>query len=228
MWSTDLVAHLSSKASQLLLSLVVSQTTEIAPTKQEFAALTGLSERSISAALSELEKAHLIIIIAQPGKPPAVRLENYEEQTENTVAVVTVEPVGAAGELVLEPTVQEEEEDKLIQRCRLADEEENRKGQVAALIACWDFAFPETDYAFARLQQATAKAWLVGRTAEAVGSVILASVKRDGERILYPRSYIEAALKGRDQKNKPPTEADPITDDLRAWTKLGRQQHGNK
>ncbi len=244
MWSTDLVAHLSPKASQLLLCLVVSQTTETAFTKQEFAALTGLSSKSISRSLSELEKYGLVSIITCQGKPPLVRLEGWthEVRINTPVEEDNVGNAGAAGADVLElPTqeaaeipVEEAEVDAaaiaagLLAGCQLADAAEDRRGQIDALTECWDYAFPETEYEFARLQPATAKAWLKWRSAEGVGRVILNAVKRGGDPIKYPRSYIEAALVGIDQKKQQDGPEQVINDDIRAWTKLGRRQHGNK
>src|SRR6266851_4460306 len=69
--------------------------------------------------------------------------------------------------------------------CRRADEAGNRTDQIKALQAAWDEAFPvdQYDYAYQRLTDATAKKFLVGRTAEEVAEVILDAPRRAGKQI---------------------------------------------
>ncbi len=105
--------------------------------------------------------------------------------------------------------------------CRRADEAGDRRGQVAALQAAWAEAFPLQDYEYQQLQVQAAKSFLVGRTAEEVGEVILDAPKRTKSKIESPRAYIESVLAGKKSRD----EDEPIiTDELRALARQAKEQ----
>ena len=120
--------------------------------------------------------------------------------------------------------------DTPLERCRLADERGDRKAQVSALVACWDEAFPIEEYPYQRLTVATAKKFLVNRSAEDVGQVIL-RVGALGHSD-YPRSRVEKVLAVEEKRDKITVEsggnkaedAGEITDEIKEYTKWALEQ----
>jgi len=105
--------------------------------------------------------------------------------------------------------------------CRKADESGRRTDQIKALQAAWAEAFPLPEYEYQQLQVQAAKHFLVGRSAEEVGEVILDAPKRTKSKIESPRAYIESVLAGKKSRD----EDEPIiTDGLRELARQAKEQ----
>jgi hypothetical protein len=222
-WSENLVARLSTQASQVLLSVLLARQGELSQPIEEFAiSRTGLSKLSVCLALSELEAVSLLLMIVdQPGK---VKVSLVYEESEGegkegeyahgTITKVTEETdlpslAGATDKPLLVSPIRRDAEGVrpeevgwdgdgasggLLGLCKEADRTEDRSAQVVALKQVWDAVFPVEDYPYQRMTQDAARKFLSGRTAEYVGQVILDAPAHATERIKAPRSYIEAAL----------------------------------
>jgi len=105
--------------------------------------------------------------------------------------------------------------------CREADASGRRPDQIKALQAAWAEAFPLQDYEYQQLQVQAAKHFLVGRSAEEVGEVILDAPKRTRSKIESPRAYIESVLAG---KQKQVEDEPTITDELRDLARQAKEQ----
>src|SRR6266567_5446007 len=108
-----------------------------------------------------------------------------------------------------------------LELCRAADEAGRRTDQIKALQAAWAEAFPLQDYEYQQLQVQAAKHFLVGRSAEEVGEVILDAPKRTRSKIESPRAYIESVLAG---KQKQVEDEPTITDELRDLARQAKEQ----
>lgn len=246
----EYLPDLSLKASKVLLTLLLAREQEVTLTQAEFATRSGLSRRSISDALPELEQLGLITIIPQPGQVSKVRLNLGREYAGETVVIeseplairASAPPLLAAPDVVADTPSQAsrgigergdagdgEEELPLIERCQVADANQNRYEQVAALMGVWDEVFPAKDYPYQRLTPDTAKRFLSKRSAEEACRIILDAKKHARAPIKSPRAYVEKALEGARVRGKEghvlvEDEATAITDELRSLAELGRRQ----
>lgn len=233
------MARLSNKTAKIFLSLLLLTTRQNAEKadciKPEFAT-------------RGLEVDGFIPSIAYNGRP---RTGSVVENNRNVVKDKNAAKVNSPAEMVVGKKVNPDaallvsddmddsdaggriDEDvppSPLERCRIADENGDRKAQVEALVACWDAAFPIEEYPYQRLTIATAKKFLVNRSAEDVGQVIL-RVGALGHSD-YPRSRVEKALTVEDKRDKAAavgsgeegSNAGVITDELKEYSKWALEQ----
>lgn len=103
--------------------------------------------------------------------------------------------------------------------CKLADEQADRKAQVAAIQRWWDERFPVEQYPYQRLQTEAAKGFL--RLASNSAAEVynrLRSVDGRERNFAYPKSYVEKVLRAGEE-----TVLDPAADKA-YWIDIMKQQ----
>ncbi len=246
-----MVARLSNSSARFFLSLVLSRSIETSLTQAEFAIRPerGGFVPSITSTTApvqvvhvperdqtnqqNVEKVHETHMVEGDTKRPAasnrqpllvplehrastVRMESDQGEVGDELVAPSTRPSGGEREAI--PT-------DPLDLCRQADKSANRPDQVAALIACWDDAFPVEEYEFTRLSVRAAKELLTGdRTAEFIGNMILRAGERSEQKKLeWPLKYVKAALAGEE-------EGEEVTDELKDFTRIAlaqwRKQNG--
>ncbi len=213
-----MVARLTNSSARFFLSLVLSRSVETSLTQAEFAIRP--------------ERGGFVPSITPPTTPIQVQSnqQNREKVYETHVVEGNTERITPPKQPALVPSLREEPEgDEAIpadplEVCRRADKNASRPDQIAALIACWDEAFPVEEYPYQRLTVATAKKFLVNRTAEDVGQVIL-RVGALGHSD-WPRTRVEKFLAGEDKRGSGGGEEEEgkASDELKEFTKMALEQ----
>src|SRR5216684_2147844 len=201
--------YLSVKASQVLIAALLVRKVEAQLGQAEFAIRAGISGVSLPGALLDLGQAGLIQSIPQEVKAHveapielvgsssfvSILPDTLQTHDQGGIGVgdrgAGAHTPGADQNGKLKPPVvlrgvEDTAAKSPLDLCREADESGRRPDQVRALQAAWDVAFPVDEYEYQRLQPYAAKKFLVGRSAEEIGEVILEAPTRAKERIGSP------------------------------------------
>jgi hypothetical protein len=177
----NLVARLTARAAQVLLTLLYRNRVEVKLTLPEFATLLGLTRRQIVSALTEAELVNNLV-----GSIP---------HSAGQVQVVSLlKPP--------EPEIRPEDmsESELLDVARKADESGEKAARVRALQMVWDRAFPEEKYPHQRLSRDASDKWLAdGRSVVWLTGVILKAVEHASSEIRSPRGFIERAIRNEEE-----------------------------
>jgi hypothetical protein len=171
----NLVARLTARAAQVLLTLLYRNRVEVRLSLPEFATLLGLTRRQIVSALTEAEEVNSASII--PHSAGQVQVVSLLKPPE--------------------PEIRPEDmsESELLDLSRKADESGEKAARVRVLQMVWDRAFPEEKYPHQRLSRDASDKWLAdGRSVVWLTQVILKAVEHASSEIRSPRGFIERAI----------------------------------